>query len=591
MEFTAGHIDPFWDDSFKKFKFTRQPLMDSEIEKWESMGYNRKHVKSFSGSMYDNRNPMPDWIKKLDDQFDLKNQTYNFYKMTTGEIMPPHSDHYQTYQRLFGATPDKTCRVLLMLEDWKPGHYLEINGQPFLNWRAGDWFKWVNDCPHAAANIGVEDRYTLQITGEIIPVIEVPEPPVTAKTSLHWYNFRDIETKEETVADYELKILPRLTGVDPNRPMFIYLGNGYIRDLENLEHSATDKKILGLVGVHIFLYEPICSYIDGQRHNQQFFSEYPFETDPATIRVEEFESIKSYIELNGLSKDKVVVHTCEYGVEKYFPYYNNDMTLVCDDLMLKEYARFTPDENYFFSIKKKFICTTWRYAKHRHLITAYLSQCSATYNWFFKCKYSTLRENLWFELDEWRRTHSDMHDQLMRGVDHLNEYAAISLDIHGKIGVEVKDPTQPYYPDAVGYNMYETPVEFTPKSAKLATAYYESFCAVVCETRYAQHAGNFSEKVFQAIQYKRPFILVAPPNTLAYYKSLGFESFSDFWSEEYDDEPNHEQRLIKIFELIDTIEKMPHNEVQKLYSKMRPVIEHNYKKLVSIMKKPRPRGF
>lgn len=586
MKYAAGRIDPCWDDGYKKFNYTKQPLMDSEISEWEQQGYDGRFVKSFSGSMYDNRNPMPDWIKNLNDKFNLKNQTYNFYRMSTFEVMPPHSDHYNTYQRLFGTEPGNIRRVLLMLEDWKPGHYLEIDGQPFVNWRAGDWFIWENDCPHAAANIGIEDRYTLQITGEVIVNRTVEPPKVSVSTNLHWYNFDDLAIKDETVEHEPILNLPNDTDLDPTLPMFIYLGNGSIKELESLQHSQADKETIALKNVHIFLYEPVCSHINGEAHNQQFFSEYPFETPVENIRAEEFESIKKYVNLNGLTKDKVIVHTCEYGAEKYFPYYNSDMTLVCDDLMLKKYARFVTDNNYLFSIRKKFICTTWRYSKHRHLITAYLATInSTTYNWFYKCSYQTLCDNLWFDLSSWQESNPDKHRQLLNGIEHLNQFAAISLDIHGKKAVTVEYPTQPYYPDAVGYNTYETPVEFTPKSQKLAAMYHESFCAIVCETRYAQHAGNFSEKVYQAIQYKRPFILVAPPRTLEYYRSLGFKSFGDFWNEDYDLEENHETRLLKIFDLIDSIEKMNQFDVQKMYKNMRSVIEHNYKTLLPKMKK------
>ena len=165
MNYILGHITPFWDSSFKDFDYVRQPLMLSEIDAWVSKGYD--HVKSFSGMMYDNRNPMPEWVKGFEGQFGLTNQTYNFYKMSTLEIMPEHMDHYSTYIRLFEADPSKVYRVLVMTEDWRPGHYLEVAGKGFVNWRAGDYFMWENFCPHAAANIGVEDRYTLQITGEM----------------------------------------------------------------------------------------------------------------------------------------------------------------------------------------------------------------------------------------------------------------------------------------------------------------------------------------------------------------------------------------------------------------------------------------
>jgi len=166
MKYSTGHISPFWGDEYKKFSYVRQPLQASEIEAWQKMGYD--YVKSFSGQMYDNRNPMPDWITGFEDKFGLKNQTYNFYKMSQLEIMPVHSDHYQTYMRLFGAKLDRINRVLVMMEDWRPGHYLEIDGKGFVNWRAGDYFQWENSTPHAAANIGIDPRYTLQITGELI---------------------------------------------------------------------------------------------------------------------------------------------------------------------------------------------------------------------------------------------------------------------------------------------------------------------------------------------------------------------------------------------------------------------------------------
>ena len=66
--------------------------------------------------------------------------------------------------------PDATGtigRALVMLEDWKPGHYLDLDDVAVTDWKAGDYFWWTDDTPHTAANIGTEDRYTLQITGFI----------------------------------------------------------------------------------------------------------------------------------------------------------------------------------------------------------------------------------------------------------------------------------------------------------------------------------------------------------------------------------------------------------------------------------------
>jgi len=165
MKYYTGHIDKFWKDDFKLFKYIKQQISEEEQNIWFSQGYD--YVKSFSGSQYDSRNVLPEWIDKFKSIFPLKNQTYTFYKMSTLEIMPPHSDHFNTYIKLFGANYENVCRVVVMLEDWKSGHYLEIDNKAFVNWTAGDYILWKSDCVHAASNIGTEDRYTLQITGEL----------------------------------------------------------------------------------------------------------------------------------------------------------------------------------------------------------------------------------------------------------------------------------------------------------------------------------------------------------------------------------------------------------------------------------------
>ena len=56
-------------------------------------------------------------------------------------------------------------RCIVFLEDWKSGHYLEVADKPLLGWRRGDYVAWNYDVPHFAANIGLEPRYTAQITG------------------------------------------------------------------------------------------------------------------------------------------------------------------------------------------------------------------------------------------------------------------------------------------------------------------------------------------------------------------------------------------------------------------------------------------
>ena len=79
--------------------------------------------------------------------------------------------------------------------------------------------------------------------------------------------------------------------------------------------------------------------------------------------------------------------------------------------------------------------------------------------------------------------------------------------------------------------------------------------------------------------------MVAPPYTLEYMKTHGFQTFSDFWDESYDTETDHEKRLFKIFELIDAIDEMSIEDCRAMYKEMLPIIEHNWKLTNAIINK------
>ena len=82
----------------------------------------------------------------------------------------------------------------------------------------------------------------------------------------------------------------------------------------------------------------------------------------------------------------------------------------------------------------------------------------------------------------------------------------------------------------------------------------------------------------------KPFVVVAPPKTLEYFKSFGYQTFSDFWDESYDDELDHDKRLAKLLTLVNSILNKPIEELREMYKQMRPIVEHNkqtYLKLVT----------
>lgn len=49
-----------------------------------------------------------------------------------------------------------------------------------------------------------------------------------------------------------------------------------------------------------------------------------------------------------------------------------------------------------------------------------------------------------------------------------------------------------------------------------------------------------------------------------------------FWDESYDTIENHEERLFRIFEVIDNIDSKSIEELREIYNQMIPILEHNY---------------
>lgn len=162
-------INPFWDDEYKNLEYIQEAFNDPvSVSQWLSQGYQAK----ICGDLCDMRSPQPSWNQWFIDfftQLGWQDIGTSYYRMTSGTVMPVHNDLYKKYVEIFNLQGKEHAirRALVLLEDWKPGHYLEVQGEPYVKWTAGTTVVWVYDAPHMAANIGLEPRYTLQITGHV----------------------------------------------------------------------------------------------------------------------------------------------------------------------------------------------------------------------------------------------------------------------------------------------------------------------------------------------------------------------------------------------------------------------------------------
>lgn len=83
-----------------------------------------------------------------------------------------------------------------------------------------------------------------------------------------------------------------------------------------------------------------------------------------------------------------------------------------------------------------------------------------------------------------------------------------------------------------------------------------------------------TEKIVRAMLCGRPFIAMCSKNYLIYLRQMGFKTFYEFWSEEYDGYSGKE-KYFQILELINHIAKMPHNDLIVMYKEMQKILKHN----------------
>jgi len=163
-----GHIE-YNTQLHRTLPFKREPFNDqASIADWKEMGFSQEH---FTGAMFDMKHECPDWFNFEDFEEEFSgwlHLSWSFYKMTTGVVLPRHTDEFVRFKEMYEIPEGYVVgRALVMLEDWSPGHYLDLGEEAIVHWKAGDYGWWTEYGPHTAANIGTEDRYTLQLTGLI----------------------------------------------------------------------------------------------------------------------------------------------------------------------------------------------------------------------------------------------------------------------------------------------------------------------------------------------------------------------------------------------------------------------------------------
>lgn len=358
-------------------------------------------------------------------------------------------------------------------------------------------------------------------------------------------------------------------------PIMVFYANGKIAPIETFIHNQYTIERINSLGLHIYLFEPLCSYEAGSAFNFGFYSE--FVDDVKNIRSVELDSILKYVQNNNLTN--VTVHTGDYGAEHIYSYYTPHFHICCDDLFLKSITVFHNQNFNKKTIKKKFISTNWRFTPARCIISAALPENETHLTWYFNTPDSVIKQTSWLNISK------DFPNIIasFNNLNKLNSNVPKTLDIDTTDSTEITRLSGDWYPMFNDRYVLETnPATTVNNKAPLAMYYSESFIDIVNESRFAQPTANLSEKTTQAIQFMTPFVLVAPPKSLEYLKSFGFKTFDKWWDESYDNCLSHSLRLEKILEVINYIRGLDISDLTKIYQEMLPTIDHNLKTLVNM---------
>lgn len=370
------------------------------------------------------------------------------------------------------------------------------------------------------------------------------------KQSLFYFNF---DGQRENTPDF-LSHIDFI--IDSAAPTILFTGTGKIFLPEDLIDCLKNRRENR--NVSVYLFEPMALYNNSEQG--KFYGEIPAHCYTKNLRSVELDSLNDISEKLGLN---LTVYCCEYGIDAIKQSYPK-LNLVTFDIFIR-WLRLNENVDDIIELRKKFFCGNWRYTLHRNLIMSYISNLDGNYTWYYRSGLKVLTKHPCFDFG---RLDRHLYKRLRKGIDRVN---STDLSLSGNYDkVEVTNFSYSHYP------MLSTNADINLDTRDLfSNRIKECFCIIATESRFFQPLSNFSEKTLNAMLFQKPFVVAAPPKTLEYLRELGFRTFDRWWDESYDQESDHQKRMIKIFSVIDYINSMDIETLKNIYLDMREVLQHN----------------
>lgn len=120
----------------------------------------------------------------------------------------------------------------------------------------------------------------------------------------------------------------------------------------------------------------------------------------------------------------------------------------------------------------------------------------------------------------------------------------------------------------------------TAHTDQLAQFYPNFLIDVVAETFLRGRSFYPTEKTTRPMLMKKPFILMGSKCFLIHLRQMGFKTFHEFWDEDYDGH-DMDQRYTRILDLIVSLASKSTEELQDMYRRMQPILDHNYNLIIT----------
>jgi len=98
--------------------------------------------------------------------------------------------------------------------------------------------------------------------------------------------------------------------------------------------------------------------------------------------------------------------------------------------------------------------------------------------------------------------------------------------------------------------------------------------------------GFITEKTFRTIANGHPVIWVSSPGTVAVMKRLGFKTYSDFWSEDYDKIQDPVDRLDEVIKVLKGLCELTIEQRKEMFNEMKPILKFNQQLILDLDELP-----